>query len=443
MKTRRARFRINKGLLLLLCLVLSKAWAGTEAPSGIVVIIADDVGMGDLGAYGGRVISTPHIDSLAREGTLLTHAYAGASMCGPSRAAQLTGQYPVQLGLAAQLTEVHPGLRLPAATKTIASALRPAGYRSAYIGEWHFGLEPEEQPTAYGFDHFFGSSPARSAQSVSLFVGHAAATSAVPAAELTERFTAAAVRWIAQAGEQPFLLLLSHSSSHQVSPRFHGVSRASRYGDWLQSVDWSTGEILEALQKTGQMDNTLVIFTSDNGPYLGGNTGGLRGTKGTPWEGGYRVPFIAKWSAHLPAGTQHEFISMNFDLLPTLLDATGQEFSGLTGLHGKSLLPALHGEVGQIHDRLYLFSGERIAAVRTPRWKAVFLARYRGVDRWLPPHDVHLLFDMQVDDLERYSVAQNHPDQWQEMNRLLEWGQSNLLPDAAHETGPGGHRAAQ
>lgn len=200
----------------------------------------------------------------------------------------------------------------------------------------------------------------------------------------------------------------------------------------VETLDWSTGEILSALKRTGIDRNTLVIFTSDNGPYQGGVTANLRGTKGTAWEGGYRVPFIARWPGTIPAGTVSPAISMNIDLLPTIQAITGAVLPADLLLDGKDIMPVLRGSPASPHEKLYFFADEQIAAIRTPAYKAVFRARYRGINRWLPKHDVRLLFDMQRDPRERYSVVTSHEDTWQQMMTYLQQGQQQLESLAQH-----------
>ena len=204
------------------------------------------------------------------------------------------------------------------------------------------------------------------------------------------------------------------------------------YGDAVESLDWSTGELLDALQRLGLDERTLVIFTSDNGPYPQGSSGGLRGSKGTPWDGGYRVPFIARWPGNIPAGATSNGISMNIDILPTLQAITGAVLPPGTELDGKNIEELFPGSSGSPHEVLFYFSDERIAALRTRDWKMVVQARYRGIDCRLPEHGVMLLFDMQKDPMERYSMAAHRPDKWRELHTYLERGQRELESLAQH-----------
>ena len=265
----------------------------------------------------------------------------------------------------------------------------------------------------------------------------------VEQATLTQRYTAEAIRFIEQNRDQPFFVYLPHTAPHvplTVSEAFTGKSRGGLYGDVVESLDWSMGELLDALQRLGLDEQTLVIFTSDNGPYPQGSSGGLRGSKGTPWEGGYRVPFIARWPGNIPAGATSNGISMNIDILPTLQAITGAVLPPGLELDGKNIKGLLQGSLSSPHEVLYYFSDERIAALRTQEWKMVVQARYRGIDRRLPEHDVLLLFDMQKDPMERYSMAMHRPDIWQELRTHLElvsanskrW--QNISTQAQHRT---------
>ena len=414
----------------LVCLVLFALTAtAVERPPNIILVLADDLGYGDLGSFGSTHIRTPHLDEMARQGVRLTDFYASGSNCTPSRAGLMTGRYTVRSGLAHQVIFVADEHGLPAEEITIAEMLKPLGYRSAIIGKWHLGHTPQHWPTTHGFDYFYGLPYSNNATPLALYRGSSKIEEPVRQAMLIERYTAEAIRFIEQHPDQPFFIYLPHTAPHvplHVPDRFAGKSRAGLYGDVVEALDWSMGELLNTIRRLGLDEHTLVIFTSDNGPYPQGSTGGLRGSKGTPWEGGYRVPFIARWPGHIPAGAVSSGISMNIDLLPTLGVITGAPLPAGLKLDGRDIGGLLRGGSESPHDVLYYFSDERIAALRTPNWKMLVRARYRGIDRRLPEHDVLLLFDMRADPQERYSMAAHRPDKWQELQAYLARGQQEL-----------------
>lgn len=401
----------------------------------VIVILADDLGYGDLGSYGGEVIKTPKLDRMAHEGIRLTNAYASSSNCTPSRAGLLTGRYPVRTGMAHQVLFVEDTHGLPLEETTIAEMLKPRGYQTAIIGKWHLGHTPTFWPGNHGFDYYYGLPYSNNQSPLALYRNQQKIEEPVVQGTLTERYTQEAIQFIERHQDQPFFIFLSHTAPHVplfVSERFEGRSKGSLYGDVVETLDWSTGEILAALDRLGLDQNTLVIFTSDNGPYQGGSTAGLRGTKGTPWEGGYRVPFIARWPGQIPAGNSNDVISMNIDLLPTIRAITSAELPDDIVIDGKNLMPMLTGKQETVHEKLYFFADERIAAVRTQHWKTVLLARYRGINRWLPEHDVRLLFNMDEDPYERYSLAAHREDIWAQMTRYWEEGVEELESLALH-----------
>ena len=426
---------------IMLCLAPTQSLAAleNEKPPNIIVILADDLGYGDLGSYGAEMINTPHIDQMAAEGIRLTHAYASGSNCSPSRAGLLTGRYPIRSGMAHQVLFVEDTYGLPSEEITIAEMLQTKGYRSAIIGKWHQGHTPELWPTKQGFDSFYGLPYSNNQKSLALYRDEEIIEQPVEQSTLTERYTAETIKFIESHRDTPFFIFLSHTMPHvplSVTPSFEGKSKAGLYGDVIEALDWSVGQILATLQRLNLDEETLVIFTSDNGPYQGGSTGGLRGTKGTPWEGGYRVPFIARWPGKIPADEVHNGISMNIDLLPTFQALSGAELPKDRIIDGKNLIPMLTQRQPSPHQRLYFFSDERIAGVRTQKWKTILRARYRGVDRWLPEHEVQLLFDLENDASERYSQAAHHQDVWNEMMGYYQEGVEELQSLAKHLDSP-------
>ncbi len=406
--------------------------AQPATPPNIILILADDLGYGDLGSYGAELIKTPHIDRLAEEGIRLTDFYASSNVCSPSRAGLLTGRYAVRDGLAARTVAVHDTRGLPAETTTIATLLKAHGYRTALIGKWHLGHHTEAQrPNAQGFDLFYGLLHPNDEEQP-LYRNTRASTEPLMQSALTRRFTEEAQRFIDQSEGQPFFLYMSHIAPHiplAPSPEFANTSEAGAYGDVIQELDWSVGQLLDAVERRGIAENTIVIFSSDNGPFPEGSAGGLRGGKATAWDGGYRVPFIARWPGRIPAESTSGAIAMNIDLLPSIAAVAGAAITPNSVLDGRNILPVLTGKSNESpHQALFFFNHDRIAAVRTQDWKIVVRADYRNIERVLPEHDVQLLFDMRKDPEERYSLAAHRPDKWQELNAHLERGQRELEP---------------
>lgn len=415
---------------LILQVISSPSIAVPEAPPNIILILADDLGYGDLGIYGADLIKTPHLDRLAGESIRLTNFYASGNVCTPSRAGLLTGRYAIRDGLADKTITVKDTRGLPAGTTTIAGLLRQHGYRTALIGKWHLGHHTQaQQPNAHGFDEFYGLLHPNDAEQ-SLYRNTQATGEPFEQSELTRRFTGEAVSFIENSSHQPFFLFMSHTAPHiplVPSSAFAGTSRAGAYGDVVQELDWSVGRLLDTVQRNNLTDNTVIIFTSDNGPFPEGSTGGLRGSKGTVWGGGYRVPFIARWPGHIPVSGLANAMAMNIDLLPTIGAITGVPLPRSVKIDGRNILPVLLGNTDDSpHEVLFFFNNERIAALRTQNWKMVVQAGYRDIQRRLPEHNVLLLFDMRKDPQERYSLAAHRPDKWQELQAYLKRGQREL-----------------
>jgi len=413
----------------------SAAIAAQEKPN-IIIVLADDLGSGDLSVMGAP-IKTPNIDRLAREGVMLSNAYASANVCTPSRAGLMTGRYPVRTGLAVDVIGPDSSLGLSPEETTVAELLRDAGYATALIGKWHLGQTPEHWPTGHGFDYFFGLLYSNDMSPLRLYRGKDVVADPVDQTQLTALYTTETVNFIRAHAGQPFFILLSHTFPHiplHASAAFIGKSAAGLYGDAVEELDWSLGEVLAAVAKQGLDDGTLIIFTSDNGAWFEGSNGGLRDMKGLTWDGGYRVPFLARWPGQIPAGTRSAAISMNIDLLPTLAGLAGIGPSKLPPLDGRDVWPVLASRAASPHEKLLLFSDEDVVAIRTQRWKYLERAWYRRNYiafeniKAAMGFDYPLLFDMDEDNAERYSVADRHPQELQMMRALLEQARSEFEP---------------
>ena len=423
-------------LFFALCLSIPAYLASAqETPPNFVVIMADDLGYGDLGVYGSTLIKTPNLDRLALNGARLDSFYSSANVCTAARGGLLTGRYPIRLDLVADVARPTNDIHLAFEEITIAEALKPLGYRSALYGKWHLGSRLEWSPMNQGFDEFFGVLHSNDMTPLELYRGEQMIENPVDQTTLTERYTREAVRFIAENRDNPFFLYIPHSFPHVplfVSPRFDGRSDAGLYGDVVETIDWSTGEILAALEEYGLSDNTLVVFTSDNGPWFEGSSGIYRDRKGSSWEGGQRVPFLARWPGRIPAGTVSSEPAMNIDLYPTLISLAGGRLPDDRPIDGKDMLPLLTGSNASPHEVLFLFNRDRIVGVRSGQWKLVVETRYRATLNSFEHSTYYgpdgLLFDLKNDPGETYSFTREYPEVVQQLRKHLRNAREELLP---------------
>lgn len=415
-------------------------WAQNERPN-FIVIMADDLGIGDLGVYGSSLINTPNLDRMAAEGIVFDSFYASANVCTASRGGLLTGRYPIRLGLVDDVARPTNDIHLAETEITIAEALKGEGYNTAIFGKWHLGSRVEWYPLNHGFDEFYGALHSNDMAPFQLYRDNQIIEDPVDQTTLTQRYTSEALRFIEQNKDNPFFLYIPHSFPHVplfVTEEFEGQSSAGLYGDVVETIDWSMGQILEKLNELGIDENTMVIFTSDNGPWFEGSSGQFRNRKGTSWEGGLRVPFIARWPSIIPRNQRNSHAAMNIDVLPTILDFAGVSLSSETPPDGKSLRGVLTNGEGSPHDYLYLFNNDRIAAVRSGKWKLVVETFYRtGVPSFDNPNSYYapngLLFDLEKDPSETYSFTREYPGVAEELHSHLIKGQkalnSKVLPN--------------
>lgn len=399
----------------------------TAQRPNIVLINCDDLGYGDLGCYGCAHHATPAIDRLAAEGLRLTDFYVASPVCSPSRAALMTGSLPPRVGFAEfdGYPVLLPGMPqgLHPNEETIASVLRRAGYATAMIGKWHCGDQPEFLPTRHGFDSFFGLPYSNDMGRMS---HHGQRTGTVPLpllagedvveqqpsmAALTERYTSEAVRLLHARRDRPFFLYLAHLHPHlpHITPqRFQQQARNGAYGAAVEYIDWSTDVLLRELEHLGLEENTIVIFTSDNGSRVAGEGGSndpLRGTKRTNFEGGVRVPCLVRWPGHVPAGSTSAAVTSAMDLLPTLAHLAGAELAEdrVRDGHDISALWQDPEHTPSPHTVLPYYWGHDLEAVRKGDWKLHVL-------RHEPPHgEVFELYDLVTDPGETTDLSAEHP----------------------------------
>lgn len=389
-----------------------------DRPPNVVLIYADDLGYGDLGCYGSS-IRTPNLDSLARDGARFTSFYSANPVCSPSRAALLTGRYPTRVNIPRVLFP-YDNEGLPATETTIAAMLKPKGYRTMCIGKWHLGHKPDYLPIKRGFDAYFGIPYSNDMSPRVLLRNEEVVEQQATLETLTRRYTEEAVKFIDSAKGGPFFLYMPHTMPHipiAASDKFRGKSSQGLYGDVIEELDWSVGEVLAALKRNGVENDTLVLFSSDNGPWYQGSPGKLRGRKGSTYEGGVREPFLARLPGRIPKGRVVNGIASTMDLLPTIAKLTGAALPAQP-LDGIDIWPMMSGKAASIErEALLYFDNWNLQCARWKNWK-LHVARYTsqvyspapaGGRINLPLRPVEL-YNLALDPEESYDVAEEHPD---------------------------------
>jgi arylsulfatase A len=402
-----------------------------EKPN-FIIIFTDDQGYQDLGCYGSPLIKTPNLDRMAKEGMKFTDFYVTSPICSPSRASLLTGCYPLRVGIATVLMPKDK-IGLNPSEVTIPKVLKGEGYSTACIGKWHLGEGSELSPLKHGFDYFFGlpfsndDDRSEYGPKFPVLVQNDKVIEAPADRDLlTRKCTDEALRFIEYNKNNPFFLYLAHPMPHVklgASARFKGKSHRGLYGDTIEEIDASTGEILALLKKLNLDEKTLVIFTSDNGPWLqygedGGSAFPLRGGKFSTFEGGMRVPCIMRWPGKIPAGTICSEVATTMDFLPTLAKLASAEIPANHIIDGKNIWPLMSGQTGakSPYDAFYYYWLGNLEAVRSGQWKLQlprqekFLWRFNGQpenqSRWWPAQ----LYDLKNDIGEKNNVAEQHPE---------------------------------
>lgn len=398
--------------------------AGTTP--NVVLIFCDDLGYGDVPPFGSPRVDLPNLRRLADEGAAFSAFHACANVCTPSRAGLLTGRYPIRFGLETNVLFVTSPGGLPSDEVTLPELLRERGRDTALFGKWHLGRIPEHSPLLHGFDEFLGSPWSNDMSPYPLMRGNEVLEESADQTTLTRRLAEAAAEFVARPRDgRPFFLMLAHPQPHIplfAHPEFVGKSGLSLYEDVLLELDWSVGRLLEAIGNAGLDESTLVLFTSDNGPWFEGDAGG-RGRKGEATEGGDRVPLLARWPGRIPAGARVSLPATNLDLLPTLVELAGGaplETSLPEGraIDGRSLVPVLMDpstppSAALAERPLLHFVNDQITGVRRGKWKLMLRTYYRGglANLASNPHvRPGLLFDLEADPGERYGLAREHPE---------------------------------
>lgn len=456
------------------------------AVPNIVLILMDDMGYGDIGRTGANQYVTPNLDRLASQGMQFTWYYCPQAVSSASRAGLLTGCYPNRLGISGALMPwAQTGIN--SEETTIAEILKTKGYHTSIIGKWHLGHLKEFLPLQHGFDEYYGipysndmwpvdfdGVPIRLKDTTSnkmkypvlpLIEGNEKVGEVRTLADqdkLTTNYTERAVRFIDHHKKDPFFLYLPHSMVHiplGVSEKFRGKSIQGLYGDVMMEVDWSIGEIMKALERNGLEKNTLVIFTSDNGPWLNfgnhaGSTGGLREGKGTSWEGGQRVPCIMRWPGVIPAGEICNKLASAIDILPTIAAITGAALPEKK-IDGISILPLLMGDktASPRHEFYYYYQQNTLEAVQRDHWKLIvphkgisYVGVAPGKDGW-PVKTVSVaikqeeLYDLRRDPGENYNVAEYFPEIVKELQIIAGDARKDLGDDFTKSPGENRRKA--
>jgi arylsulfatase A len=433
--------------LLILIIHVSAQRNADEKPN-IIIIFTDDMGYGDLSSYGHPLIRTENLDQMAREGVLLTSFYVAASSCTPSRAALLTGRYPLRTGLPHVIFPAEDK-GLPASEITIAEVLKEQNYRTMCVGKWHLGQTRKEfMPTSQGFDNYYGVITSNDMMrpwvetDVPLHLYRdEKPTDEFPIDQttLTSRYTAEAVKFIKEAKDEPFFLYFPHSMPHvplYTSEKFKGKSKGGLYGDVIEELDWSVGEILKTLKEQDLDENTIVIFTSDNGPWQNmpdrmykedivkpwdaGFTGVFRGHKGTSYEGGFRVPCIVRWPGQIPAKQTSSQVATSLDLYPTLIRLAGGMVPQDRVVDGVDVMPIFQGDTSFEREKdFYYYQGKVLDAVRSGDWK-LRISHYQGHGN--PPNKERApeLYNLLLDPAEYHNRAEEFPEIVAELKKKME-----------------------
>lgn len=448
-------------------------------PPNVVLIFTDDQGYGDIGCFGATGFVTPHLDELAAKGMKFTNFYSAQAVCSASRAGLLTGCYPNRIGISGALFP-HHDIGINPEETTVAELFKSKGYATATFGKWHLGHHEKFLPLQHGFDEYLGipysndmwpvgfdgirSKPGEGRgdyPDLPLIEGNETVgvlTSLEDQNKLTTLYTERAVDFINRNKDNPFFLYVPHTMPHVplgVSDQFRGKTEKGMYGDVIEEIDWGVGQILQALDNNGLTDNTLVIFTTDNGPWLNfgdhaGSAAGLREGKLTTWDGGQRVPCIMRWPGVIPEGKTCNKLASTIDFLPTIAGIIGAELPEKK-IDGVDILPLMKGDI-EANPResvLYYLGQNELRGVRKGNWKLVLPHTYASYELGLPANggypgkrvqvqlDSMLLFNMMHDPGERNNVIELYPEKLEELLKVVEAAREDLGDKLTDRKGKG------
>jgi arylsulfatase A len=473
---RSGRYRVLSSLVTLIVALLSWATPYQSAvarqktdssPPNVVIIFADDLGYGDLGCYGAKHTKTPHLDRLATDGTRFTNFHTPAAVCSASRTALMTGCYPQRVGILGALGP-QAKIGIDDDEQLIPEILKTRGYATAIFGKWHLGHHPQFLPTRHGFDEYFGlpysndmwpnHPTTKSFPKLPLIENEKTLEYNPDQTQLTTWYTEHAIKFIEQHKDQPFFLYVPHSMPHVplfVSDKHKGKSGQGLFGDVIMELDWSVGQIRATLEKQGLADNTLILFTSDNGPWLSygnhaGSAGPLREGKGTTWEGGQREPFLACWPKHVPAGRVCDEFCTTMDILPTLAKLASAELPK-NKIDGHDILALLQGESGAkspYTEGFYYYWNNGLDAVRLGDWKLHFPHVYNSLTG-TPGSDGRpggytqgkvtelQLYNLHDDVGEQHNVIDKHPEIVEKLQQIAAQARADLGDEHQKQKGTG------
>ncbi len=446
-------------ITLLFCLLFQQFETAAQAQRkpNIILILADDLGYGDLSCYGQKKWQTPNIDRLATDGTKLTHFYTPTPYCAPTRASLLTGLYPVRHGLTSNPNpekvnnsfQTYRGgdeIGISDDQLLLSEVLSKAGYKTKMVGKWHLGHKPRYYATRHGFDEYYGIPYSNDMRPVVLMKNDSVIEYPVVQASLTQRYTQQAIQFIERNKDQAFFLYLPHAMPHKplvASEKFYTAdTKGDLYADAMRELDWSIGQVLQKLTELKLGNNTIVIFLSDNGPWFGGSSGNLRGMKSQNWEGGIRVPFLIQWPGKILPGYVSNEPTGVIDVFPTLIRLAGLELPSKPVLDGMDIAPVLISKAHSPHDALFSFYNNTLQTVRSGKWKLHINAPESSTlphtADWIDPRlpdgvtilapfeqpkatefpgvktgvasAPGLLFDLERDPAEQHNVAAKYPD---------------------------------
>lgn len=390
----------------------------------IVYIFADDLGYGDLSCYGAKDINTPNIDQIAKQGIKFTEFYSASSVCSPSRAALLTGRYPQRMGInTVFFPESFTGI--PDKEITIPEILKEKGYATGIVGKWHLGHHSKYLPLQHGFDEYFGIPYSNDMESIVYMRGNEVESYKVKQQYITKTYTKEVQKFITKNKDNSFFLYIAHSMPHvplYASEEFIGTSKRGLYGDVVQELDWSVGQILKSLREHGILENTLIVFSSDNGPWLamkedGGSAGDLREGKTFTFDGGMKVPTVAMWKNRIPQGIINTEVASQMDWFPTIANITGSSIPKGLVIDGFDISKVLTDKGNRKNSDLLFLDGKQLQGYRSGQWKVKLPYKgFRG-NKWkqfVKAHDT-LLFNLNTDPGEKNNLFEKYPEKAKEI----------------------------